>query len=178
MPTTTGFTIQRNGDPPHFPPPCKPPKAVHGSVSRVGTAPLDQTLRPLAVPSRTKPQLTMPCKPPASENPYSSSQHPTPAPDAFPSTSTWQEHAHGRNKRPTQLWDPDRLRRSSRRRRHRSPSPETPEPAEIEEEIIVAPPRLLRPLPRRFGIFCTGKNSMHQPVERVGRPRLLRPKNE
>ncbi|KAF8889090.1 hypothetical protein BD779DRAFT_1521898 [Infundibulicybe gibba] len=33
---------------------------------------------------------------------------------------------------------------------------------------------LLRPLPRRFGIFCTGKTSMHRTAERSGRTRSSR----
>lgn len=50
-----------------------------------------------------------------------------------------------------------------------------------EQENIFSMPQprgLVRPITRRFGIFCTGKNSMHQPPQDRGRVRTLRPAKE
>lgn len=69
------------------------------------------------------------------------------------------------HKRQRRLWDPEILTSPSPRKRHRSP--------DIGQENQVPPPLFVPPIPRRFGIFCTGKNSMLSP-ERMGRSRTPR----
>ncbi|KAF5376067.1 hypothetical protein D9615_007681 [Tricholomella constricta] len=91
-----------------------------------------------------------------------------PPPDAFPvAPSALNGLAKRREpKLPGRYWDvvlPPRNRRSSRRGSN----------LEDEQENVSPPPRLLRPAPRRFGIFCTGKTSMHQYRQPTPRPRTV-----
>ncbi|GLB44211.1 hypothetical protein LshimejAT787_1601410 [Lyophyllum shimeji] len=48
-----------------------------------------------------------------------------------------------------------------------------------DQENAVPPPRLtVRPLQKRFGIFCTSKTSMHQYRQPTSHPRVMRPLKE
>jgi hypothetical protein len=87
----------------------------------------------------------------------------TAAPDAFPAVQNPKMvKMLSLPKRRRRLWDPEMFTSSRPHRRARSP--------DIEQENEAPQPRLVRPIPRRFGIFCTGKGSTLS-QERVGRPR-------
>ncbi|TFK36537.1 hypothetical protein BDQ12DRAFT_736879 [Crucibulum laeve] len=90
-------------------------------------------------------------------------------PDAFPPPEIPQSVRLPRMRRQNnRLWDPDTIREVTRKRRTAIPA------KEIDQENVAPTERLIRPMPRRFGIFCTGKKTMHGDTERVGRPGTIR----
>ncbi|EDR09621.1 uncharacterized protein LACBIDRAFT_318867 [Laccaria bicolor S238N-H82] len=108
-----------------------------------------------------------------------------PPPDAFPSVPDKDRQYSNsfriqrKSSRP-RLWTAEEIpipaEKPEKRRRSRSPCKRQ---TDVDQENVIpqSHPRIYRPMPRRFGIFCTGKSSMHgpNPAERMGRPTNVRP---
>ncbi|KAF9468290.1 hypothetical protein BDZ94DRAFT_1246426 [Collybia nuda] len=97
-----------------------------------------------------------------------------PPPDAFPAPANMPPRLHKKSF-PVRhrIWGQEDTPAALPRRRSQI--------ANTDQENIPAMPQprgLARPMSRRFGIFCTGKSSMHQPLQDRGRVRTLRPAKE
>ncbi|KAF8999837.1 hypothetical protein BDQ17DRAFT_1360491 [Cyathus striatus] len=145
VPLSTGLQVCRKGD-------CVPllhPAALMSTHRECSHSPQIRT----PFPNVTPPSFNMP---PPDAFPLS------PEKGKIPPVNIRHEH--------TRLWDPEEIRESPRKKRRRAPSPKM----ELEQENVAPLSYLLRPLPRKFGIFCTSKNSMHNTNERVGRATTVR----
>lgn len=147
QPLSSGFFIQRRGDP-TLPPLLQmpTPSSTRGSHDRSHNL----TSRPATVARMAASYTSL-----------------MPPPDAFPVVLTHKPIKKALSSLHRRLWDPEIFISPSPRRHVRSPD------REQENEFPLSRFAQARPIPRRFGIFCTGKGSM-PPQERVGRPRAPR----
>ncbi|KAF8064026.1 hypothetical protein FPV67DRAFT_1503251 [Lyophyllum atratum] len=150
-PLSSGFQITRKGDP--YPSPF-PRGSATSEVRRIGQRPTPST--PNFILSTSTAAVPIAAMLP---------------PDAFPVASAAPSGPAERRvtNQPRQLWNietsPPRYRRSSS--------------THDDQENAIPQARLsVRPLQRRFGIFCTGKTSMYQYRQPTPRPRAARPLKE
>ncbi|KAJ7146147.1 hypothetical protein C8R44DRAFT_756700 [Mycena epipterygia] len=124
--------------------------SVASQVSPSRTSLPEKSMRSLAMGITTcTPQ------PPKSPTPCNS----MPPPDAFPPTATPFSGRRKRSRCPEPFWVPEVPRPRKRARHSTEQENQIPAPVPSSDTYAYKCP----PLTKRFGIFCTGKTSMHRP---------------